>query len=171
MRLAGFAMLVAVLAGSASAQVSPQPTRSMPDVTKNAEESVRLAVDEVGKDMNRDIRGLQGDLQSEAEKDARADRAVADKSKNAALAAKSAKLKLDNASITGGMNESKDKADKAMTSASVGLQVGIASGVQGAGVTAQTGAAPAGQTQRANDKVKTPAVKPCKDCITPAKPH
>ena len=154
MRLAGFAMLVAVLAGSASAQVGPQPTRSMPDVTKNAEESVRLAVDEVGKDMNRDIGGLQGDVQSEAEKDARADRAVADKSKNAALAAKSAKLKLDNASITGGMNESKDKADKAMTSANAQLQTGIVSGAVGTG-----GAA------------KDPAVKPCKDCVAQTKPH
>ncbi len=154
MRLAGFAMLVAVLAGSASAQVGPQPTRSMPDVTKNAEESVRLAVDEVGKDMNRDIRGLQGDVQSEAEKDARADRAVADKSKNTALAAKSAKLKLDNASITGGMNESKDKADKAMTSANAQLQTGIVSGAVGTG-----GAA------------KDPAVKPCKDCVAQTKPH
>jgi hypothetical protein len=169
MRLAGLAMLVALAAGSASAQPvsDPKPSKA----SQNAEDAVKVGVSEVGQDLNRDIRELQGDVQSEAEKNARADRAIADKSKDMALGAKSGKLKLDNASITGGMNESRDKADKAMSGASVGLQVGIASGVQGAGVTAQTGAAPAAQTQRANDKVKTPAVKPCKDCITPAKPH
>lgn len=79
MRRAGFAMLVAMAVGGAWAQPVSEPTGSK--VTQVANDAVKTSVSEVGKDMNREVRALQDDVQSEAQRDARVDRGTADKAK------------------------------------------------------------------------------------------
>ena len=101
MRLAGLAMLVALGVGGASAQPVLDPTTMKPKVTQTAEDAVKTGVNQVGADLDRDVRGLQDDVASEAEKAARDDRDLSAKQKAAALTAKNAKLAQDNAAIGG----------------------------------------------------------------------
>ena len=94
-------------------------------------------------------------------KEAREDRKLAAKDKELELTAKDEKIKKDNSSMDAGMQESREKADQAMSAAQTEMWLGIVSGISVSAASVNNAAGGAGNMVNRNKQlVKTPVVRP-----------
>ena len=159
MRMAGLAMLMALVAGTATAQTVSKPSNTGQAASKAGSAPVVQGVKPEGKQPEL---ALSEKMQKEAAKNAREDRKLGEVDKSMRLAAKGTKLSQDNAQNARQMAEAKEKAANKMEAANTELATGVVSGtVQLGGVQAAAG----------DSKSKGNTVQSCKNCTPSVKPN
>lgn len=169
MRMAGLAMLAALMAGGTMAQTVSKPTVMKPQSGAPATSAPAAAPQAGPPDGNSSAFATMLEYQKMMSKEAREDRAIAKTDKSAALAAKDGKLKLDTRQIDAQHQEAREKADAAMASANAQLTLGVVSGAVQAGSGGKEGGAGSGGMAQAPSTGTT--IKPCKDCVKTGKPQ